>query len=105
MKDIITLIHSACTEVDGSGELVPDTSCLSSTIHDTSSQPSPTLTVSPDDSHQTLGSVGIIVGSLSVAAAVLLLMVIGVVMWILIKKHREKEKEKQDISEPWSPTQ
>ena len=28
---------------------------------------------------------------------------IGAAIWILIKKHRQTEKEKWKISEPWSP--
>ena len=93
----ITPIPIACTELDGSGELVPDPSCLSSTVPDASSQPNPTLMVSHDGSHEASGSLAITVGSVCAAVAVLLLVVI--VIWILIKKHRQKEKE-QNVSEP-----
>ena len=103
MKDIY--IPLACTDVDGSGELVPDPSCLSSTVRDASSQPNPTLMVSPDGSHETSGSLAITVGSVCAAVAVLLLVVIGAVMLILIKKHRQTMKKKKEISEPQSSTQ
>ena len=95
----VTHIPIACTEIDGSGELVPDPVCLSSTVL----QPSPSLVASTDGSQQKLGTLAITVGSVCAALAVLLLVVISVVIWILIKKHRQKEKEQQDISEPWSP--
>ena len=98
----VCYLHTACTELDGSGNLVSDPACFSSTS--TVAQPSPSPTVSPGSSHQTSGSLAITVGSVCATVAVLLLMMTGVVMCILIKKHGKKSKLKGDISEPWSPT-
>ena len=72
----VTLIPIACTEIDGSGELVPDPVCLSSTVL----QPSPSLVASTDGSQQNSGTLAITVGSVCAAVTVLLLVVISVVL-------------------------
>ena len=82
-------IPVACTELDGSGKLVPDPACLSSTVPVTSVQPTSTLRV---PSYQTSGILAITVGSVCAAVAVLLLVVSGIVTWIVIKKYRQRQK-------------
>ena len=79
-------IPVACTELDGSGKLVPDPACLSSTVPVTSVQPTSSLRV---PSNQTSGILAITV---SAAVAVLLLVVSGIVTWIVIKKYRQRQK-------------
>jgi len=98
----ITPIPIACTELDGSGELVQDPSCPSSMVPDLSAQLSPSLT-GFYSSQQNSGTLAITVGSVCAAVAVLLLVVISVVMvmWIAIKKHTHRKR--QCISESWSP--
>ena len=85
--------------MDGSGELVPFSPYPSSTLPVPSAQPSPSSTVSLDGLHQTWGTLAITVGSVCVAMAVLLLVLIGIVVWRLVKKHRQRDLKKQCMSE------
>ena len=94
--DYITITPLACTEIDGSGELVPDSTCLNSSVPNAN----PSSVELPVSSQQASGMLLITVGTVCAAVALVLLMVICVVMWILIKKHQQKQKEK---SEPPSP--